>query len=73
MKLMLWDTDSNKEHESIRKVYYQRANAILFVFDLSSLESFSSIEGWISCLKVYRPHVKFLVGTKADIMPRVWR
>jgi GTPase SAR1 family protein len=68
---MLWDTDSNNEHESIRKVYYQKADAILFVFDLSSLESFSSIIGWISCLKVYRPQAKFLIGAKADIMPRV--
>lgn len=74
IKLMFWDTDSNRHHESIRTVYYSKANALLFVFDVTCRSSFDNLVFWIESIsKVQKQNrIGLLVGTNTDqIMRRV--
>lgn len=69
-KLVLWDTAGQERFQSIVSSFYKGAQAIMFVYDVSSRESFDSIIGW---WREYKSHgniqksVALLVGNKADL------
>ena len=68
-KFMFWDTDSNRCHHTIRSVYYEKANAIIVVFDTTNMATFKALGFWISSIEEYIHTCKklvYLVGTKVD-------
>ena len=46
VKLFLWDVAGQAKFAAIRKMFYEKASAALFVFDITSRQSFDSIETW---------------------------
>lgn len=50
-------------------MFYRNANAALIVFDITSVSSFESMQGWVAELKrnVEGPMVLLVVGNKIDL------
>ncbi|KAL4706274.1 hypothetical protein ACJJTC_017441 [Scirpophaga incertulas] len=69
VKLQVWDTAGQERFRSMAPMYYRNANAALLVFDISSLNSFQAIKGWVKELQsnVPEPMVMSVVGNKCDL------
>jgi Ras-related protein Rab-21 len=69
VKLQLWDTAGQERFRSMAPMYYRKANAAMLVYDITSLSSFESIQGWVTELKrnVEGGLVLCLVGNKTDL------
>lgn len=48
VKLQLWDTAGQERFRTITSSYYRNANGILLVFDVTDLDSFNDLKGWIN-------------------------
>jgi GTPase SAR1 family protein len=50
-------------------MFYRNANAALIVFDITSVQTFESMQGWVLELKknVDNPMVLCVVGNKIDL------
>jgi len=45
-KVYIWDIASQVKFASMRKIFYEKANAALFVFDVTNRKSFERIDTW---------------------------
>jgi small GTP-binding protein len=71
IKLVLWDLAGQSKFETARIHFYQGAEVILLVFDLTNEDSFKTINKWYDdIIKSYK-HPKqllgFLIGNKKDL------
>ena len=70
IKVLIWDTAGQEKYQSMAKTYYNGANGIMLVFDISAKKSFDRIEFW---LKELEENERFenlfivLVGNKVDL------
>lgn len=70
LKVQIWDTAGQDNLRSITKNYYQNADGIILLFDVSKKNTYKNITNWVediikygnSCVKVY------LVGNKIDLL-----
>ncbi|GBP34342.1 Ras-related protein Rab-21 [Eumeta japonica] len=53
VKLQVWDTAGQERFRSMAPMYYRNANAALLVYDITSLQSYHAIKGWVRELKRY--------------------
>jgi small GTP-binding protein len=69
VNLALWDTSGQERFSALRKRYYEGAQGVIFVYDITRPESFRHIEKrWISEVdEVLENYVPALWGTKADL------
>jgi len=70
VQLMLYDTAGMERFRFIVSSYYRKANGAVLAFDLTSRESFETIEThWLPEVDRYAPQnvFKLLVGTKSDL------
>ena len=51
VKVVIWDTAGQEKFRNIAKQYYQGANGVLLVFDISNRKSFERIEYWLNEIK----------------------
>ncbi|CAL8280706.1 unnamed protein product [Arctogadus glacialis] len=68
--LQIWDTAGQERFKCIASTYYRGAQAIIVVFDLSSVESLAHARQWLEdAMKENDPSsvLLFLVGTKKDM------
>nr|XP_019952685.1 PREDICTED: ras-related protein Rab-34-like [Paralichthys olivaceus] len=68
--LQLWDTAGQERFKCIASTYYRGAQAIIVVFDLSSVSSLAHARQWLEdAMKDNDPSsvLLFLVGTKKDL------
>lgn len=69
-KLVLWDTAGQERFQSTSGYLYRGAHALMFVYDMTSRESFFALENW---WRQYRSFgdlgnsVAILVGNKSDL------
>lgn len=72
--LVLWDTAGQERYQSITSSLYNRAHALMFVYDVSNIESFEGLHRW------WREYISFgdvntsvaiLVGNKTDLERKV--
>jgi small GTP-binding protein len=65
----LWDTAGHERFRTIVPMYFQRAVAIICVFDLAQRASFDHIRTWVEMARTTAPDdVKFLlIGNKSDL------
>lgn len=66
----IYDTAGQERYRTIIKSYYRNAHGIILVFDITSRESFESLEFWSNEIKesISNPHTEIiLVGTKSDL------
>jgi len=70
VKLQIWDTAGQDRFNTIVSSYYRNINALIVVFDLSNLKSFTDIDTWISNCNKYSDTTNvftFIIGSKSDI------
>ncbi|CAF2622584.1 unnamed protein product [Rotaria sp. Silwood2] len=72
IKLQIWDTAGQERFRSITQSYYRSANALIIVFDINNLATFSSLPDWVREVKAYANNdvLCTLVGNKSDINQR---
>jgi small GTP-binding protein len=68
ISLHIWDTAGQEKYRGINRMYYRGASGAIFVFDITSNESFLKLESW---LKEFKQEVAdgeiILVGNKLDL------
>jgi small GTP-binding protein len=69
IQLQLWDTAGQEVFRSVTRGYYRGSAGALIVFDLTTRESFESVEQWLQDIRdVARADVvTVLIGNKADL------
>jgi Ras-related protein Rab-21 len=69
VKLQIWDTAGQERFKAMAPMFYRNANAALIVFDITSAQTFESMQGWVLELKknVDNPMVLCVVGNKIDL------
>ena len=72
IRLDLWDTAGQERFRSITKSYYDRADGIVFVFDLGNPKSFKTLKIWIEDTKKnVKPNIEFvLAANKSDLIDK---
>ncbi|CAD8075190.1 unnamed protein product [Paramecium sonneborni] len=71
LKIHLWDTAGEEKYKSLLSLYYRDANAAIIVYDITSTETFNSVQGWLKELdeKIQNNEmVLALVGNKCDCL-----
>ena len=69
IKVLLWDTAGQEKFQNIAKQYYNGANGVFLIFDITDKKSFERIDFWLQELK---EHIRLdelhvvLVGNKID-------
>ena len=73
VRLNVWDTAGQENYRSLAKVYYRDANVALVVFDVTSKESFSDVDFWLSELDSSESngYIVVIVANKIDCENRV--
>jgi len=70
VKLTVWDTAGQERFRTLTSSYYRGAQGIVFVYDISSKESFESVENvWQKEVDMYSTipdAIKIVVGNKVD-------
>lgn len=69
-KVTFWDTAGQERFQSMMPSYYRNAHAVMLVFDVSSRDSFYSLEQWWREYNAYgnvRSSVAIVVGNKTDL------
>ena len=68
-KILLWDTAGQERFRTISKIYYRGAQAIIYVYDITSRKSFDNLISWMKEVEEVAPDnlIKILVGNKTDL------
>lgn len=68
-RFQIWDTAGQEKYAPLARMYYRDAQAILLVYDITSKDSFISLNDWHSELKTKGPGsvVSIVVGNKTDL------
>ena len=67
VKLQLYDTGGGDQFRNIVSAYYPNADAIVFVYDISDIDSFRHVEKWLHDVHKNQNIPKFLIGNKTDL------
>ena len=72
-KWNIWDTAGQECYKSLISSYYKKGAIFLLLFDLSSKDSFNSINYWIEQIKKFGNGTNFiyLIGNKSDKIHKV--
>ena len=68
--LEIWDTAGQEKYRSLSKIFYNDANVVIFVYDITSEKSFEEIQNyWIKQVKDYAPKklVLAIAANKYDL------
>ena len=75
--LTLTDTAGQERYKSITKLYYKDVDAVLLIYDITDLKSFTNVEKWViearEGINMYKDHndyIIFLMGTKLDVVKK---
>ena len=66
----IWDTAGQERYKSITKIYYQKSNAIIFVYDITNLSTFNSLKQLYNEVKEaigQKNFLPYIVGNKSDL------
>jgi small GTP-binding protein len=72
IEVQIWDTAGQEQYRSLAPVYFRSAAAAIIVFDITSKESFTSVNTWLTCFREASSSqtLIFLVGNKSDLASR---
>jgi Ras-related protein Rab-1A len=69
IKMQIWECSGQAKFRSVTNAYYRSSDAILIIFDLTSVASFSSIREWAKEAHTFAPDIPmFIVGNKCDLI-----
>ena len=65
----LWDTIGQEKYRSLTKIFMKGAKIVIFVYDITNLESFKELNYWFDCTKeiINEKTVMGIVGNKSDL------
>ncbi|CAF1128676.1 unnamed protein product [Adineta ricciae] len=68
VKLQIYDTAGQERFRSVTHSYYRDANALLLLYDVSSILSFNHVRDWLSEIKEYAQTnvIIMLIANKVD-------
>ena len=68
--IQIWDTAGAERYRALNSVYYHNAMGGLLVFDLTSRQSFESLDGWVEeFLGLAQPGaILVIIGNKLDLL-----
>ena len=68
-KIHIWDTAGQERFRSLALNYMNNSHGFIFIYDITSSESFEKVEKWISLALQKNNHTvaNFLVGNKSDL------
>jgi small GTP-binding protein len=71
--LVIWDVGAQDVYPPVRRKYYQGAQVIALVYDISQRKSIEDTKGWLEDVRGYLgPHIPVvLIGNKTDLPSRV--
>ncbi len=69
INLQIWDTAGQDKFRSITQNYYKGAHAIILMYDITSIRTFTNIRNWISSIRNSSDeNIKILlIGNKIDL------
>ena len=68
IKLQIWDTAGQERFRSITKSIYKNTNGVIFVYDISNLESFKNVKHWIKDTENIDKEIRgVIIGNKCDL------
>ena len=65
--LQIWDTAGQERYKSIAKSFFNSTNGIIFVYDITSRDTFESIREWIKDSENYGTFSRIICGNKIDL------
>ena len=65
--LQIWDTAGQERYKSIAKSFFNSTNGIIFVYDITKRETFTSVKEWIKDSEVYGTFSRIICGNKIDL------
>ena len=65
----LWDTIGQEKYRSLTKIFMKGAKIVIFVYDITNLESFKELNYWFESAKdiINEQTVMGIVGNKSDL------
>lgn len=72
LQLQIWDTAGQERFRTITQSYYRSADAIVLVFDVTTVTSFNNLNEWLSEVSRYAGNNvhRTLIGNKCDLTER---
>ena len=70
VKLQLWTTAKQERYSTLAAQSCSKADAVVFVFDVTEMDTFSGIGVWLETLGVSSAAEMVLVGNKVDMKDR---
>lgn len=69
IRLIIWDLAGQPRFESVRKLFFLGSDAVIIVFDLTRVDTFDNVEGWLQAFRQAVPDdvPSVLVGNKVDL------
>ena len=67
VKLQIWDTAGQERYMSLNKIFFQKVQGIILMYDITKIETFENLPKWIKLINetTYKVPV-ILVGNKVD-------
>ena len=65
----LWDTAGQERYKSLNTIFLKNSNIVIFVYDITSINSFNNLKEWIKETKeiIENDYVCGIVGNKNDL------
>lgn len=69
-RIDIWDTAGQERYQSLVSMYYRDADVILFVFDVTNIDSLSKLKVYMNKLKEERKdnYLLYIIGNKRDLL-----
>jgi len=65
--LNVWDTAGQERFKSITKTFFNNTNGVIFVYDITSNDSFNGVKNWIKDSVMFGKFESILCGNKVDL------
>ena len=67
INLNIWDTAGQERFRAITKSFFNNANGIIFVYDITDKKTFDNVKNWIKDSEYYGQFESVLCGNKVDL------
>ena len=68
VKIQFWDTAGQERYKSLNKIYFQRVQGIILMYDITNRESFENLDSWRNLIFDNVDNIPVaLIGNKLDI------
>ena len=68
VKIQFWDTAGQERYKSLNKIYFQRVQGIILMYDITNKESFDNLDSWTRLIFENISSIPIvLIGNKLDL------